>query len=269
MQSALLASNLMAVARESESIHVVMSALLQARAVGGSEHLMARCELSHACRLLTSRVAELRRIVTEVDREVAGTEVGSLVELGLRAQTAAILLVFDELYCALRHDPTRFADLYTGRLHNIEDVIGYVFDVLSRANRSWLRCRGELRAVDEGPVPKAMEASRTLVLCLAMRRAQRAIAALNADPDFAYFLRVGASRTDAPEVRLACDQLAQLLAFTRIRELDPELLLAPRSLNLSSSSISGAVGAPVPRPTGRRWPSRPPLVIYRSPMPWS
>jgi hypothetical protein len=142
---------------------------------------MAHCELSHACRLLTSRIAELRRMVTEVDREVAGTEVGSLVELGLRAQTAAILFVFDEIYCVLRDEPTRFAGLYTGRLHTIEDVISYVFDVLSRANRSWLRCRGELRAVDEGPVPKAIEASRTLVLCLAMRRAQRAIAALNAD----------------------------------------------------------------------------------------
>jgi len=60
----------------------------------------------------------------------------------------------------------------------------------------------------------------------AIRRAQRAIAELGADPDFAHFLRVGSSRTDAPRVRRACDQLADVLSVALTREPDPALFLA-------------------------------------------
>lgn len=82
MQSTSIASLLMTIVRESESVHVGMRNLLQAGAVNGSpEHLMARCELRHACNLLTSRIAELQRTVIAFDHEVAGNALQRLERL--------------------------------------------------------------------------------------------------------------------------------------------------------------------------------------------
>jgi hypothetical protein len=71
-----------------------------------------------------------------------------------------------------------------------------------------------------------METSRRLVYRLAIRRAQRAFAMLSADPDLTHFVRAGSSRGDAPEVRRACEELAQVFTVRLTREPHPELLLA-------------------------------------------
>ena len=220
-------STLLAISRDIEIAHASGRALCQARAVGRSiEHLMATCELSHACNRLTSQIATLRRIVLGFDQEVAGIEIGSLAELGLRGQTLAILLLLDDLHCALREDASRFEDLFTGRFHAIDDIVCYAFDSLARANRAWMSARVKPHAGDESPIPAAMETSRRLVYRLAIRRAQRAIAMLSADPDLTHFVRTGSSRGDAPEVRRACEELAQVFTVRLTREPDPELLFA-------------------------------------------
>jgi hypothetical protein len=46
------------------------------------------------------------------------------------------------------------------------------------------------------------------------------------DPDFAHFLRFGSSRTDAPRIRRACDQLTDVLSIALTREPDPALFIA-------------------------------------------
>jgi hypothetical protein len=97
-------------------------------------------------------------------------------------------------------------------------------------NRAWMGARVKPHAGDEPPIPAAMEASRTLVYRLAIRRAQRAIAVLSADPDLTHFVRTGSSRLDAPEIRRACEEFAQVLTVRLTREPDPELLLAAATL---------------------------------------
>jgi hypothetical protein len=252
MQGIVIASLLMTIVRESESVHVGMRDLLQAGAVDGSpEHIMARCELRHACNLLTSRIAELQRTVVALDHKIAGSEVMSLAELGLRSQTAAILLVLDELYAAVREDVASFADLYTKTLRTVDDVIGRVLDVLAKANRRWLSSRVLPWAIDEASIPKAIETSRALVRRVAVRRAVREIAALSIDPDLTHFVRVGCSRDDVPDVRAACEQLRQLLAFKGIREPDPELLLAAAVLEPEQLFDYSDDGMAVRRPSGQ------------------
>jgi hypothetical protein len=215
-----------AIDRESETVYANSRALFVARAAGRSiEHVMATCQLSHSCNLLTSRIATLQKVVTQFDRDIAG-EIGSLVELGLRAQTLAVLLLLDELCESMRYDTFRDQELFIGRLHTIEDVVSFLFDSLARINRLWLRHRAEPPTSDGAPTPKAIEPTRRLLYRSAIRRAQQAIVALGTDPDLAHFLRAGSSRTDAPQVSSVCDQLADVLNVTLTREPDVALFLA-------------------------------------------
>ena len=226
-----------AIASESEATHVVSRALFVARATDRSlEHIMATRQLSHSCNLLMSRIAALQKIVTAFDQGIAGPEFTSLGELGLRAQTLAILLLLDELCDAMSCSPSGYQELFTGRLRTVEDVVWFLFDSLARINRRWLRSREQLR--DPGPpfVPRVFQTTRPLLYRSAIRQAQRAIAALGADPDLARFLRAGSSRTDASQVRRACDRLADVFNIALTREPDPALFLAaavlePEELN--------------------------------------
>jgi hypothetical protein len=184
---------------------------------------MATCQVSHSCNLLTSRIEGLQRIVIGHDRDVAGGEVRSLAELGIRAQTLATLLLLDELHEAIRSNPDDYRGLFQGRLRSIEAVISFLFDSLARINHLWLRHRAP---ADGTPEPKAVEATRAVLYRSAIRCAQRAIVALGADPDLSHFLRAGSLRTDAPRVSRACAQLAAVLTVTLSRERDPALFLA-------------------------------------------
>jgi hypothetical protein len=216
---------LRAIARESEAVYATSRELFIARATGRSiEHVMATGELSHSCNLLMSRIATLQKIVLEHDQDIAGIEVGSLAELGLRAQTAAVLLLLDELCDAMQYRASSYQELFTGRLRAIEDVVSFLFDSLACINRLWLCHRTKSRALTAAP--RVVEVTRPFLYRSAIRRAQRAIAALATDPDLAHFLLAGAHRADAPRVRRACAQIADVLDVALTREPDPTLFLA-------------------------------------------
>jgi hypothetical protein len=221
-----IASMLRAIARESEAVYATSRELLIARAAGRSiEHVMATGELSHSCNLLMSRIATLQKIVLEHDQDIAGIEVGSLAELGLRAQTAAILLLLDELCDAMQYRASSYQELFTGRLHAIEDVVSFLFDSLARINRLWLCHRTRSRALTAA-TPRVVEVTRPFLYRSAIRRAQRGIAELATDPDLAHFLLAGTHRADAPRVRRACAQIVDVLDVALTREPDPTLFLA-------------------------------------------
>ncbi len=202
------------IATESEILHLNSQALFAARAAGRSlDHVIATCQLSHSCHLLTSRIAALRNLVTEFDNGIAGTEIGSLAELALRAQTLAILLSLDELYRPIRDNTPAYQELFVGRFRAVEDVVSFLFDALARINRLWLPHRIRAREQDSAPYRSAI------------RHAQSAMFGLGKEPDLAHFLRAGGSRAYAPQVSKACIQLAEVLNITLPREPDPELLL--------------------------------------------
>jgi hypothetical protein len=215
------------IADESETVHAINQALFVARATKRSiEHVMATRQLSHSCNLLMSRTVALQKIVSGFDHGIAGTAAGSLGELGLRAQTLAILLLLDELCDAMRHGSSGYQELFTGRLRTIEDVVWHLFDLLARINRRWLRHRTKPDDLSAPFAPRVFQTISSLLYRSAIRQAQREIAGLGADPDLAHFLRAGSSRTDAPQVRHACDQLADVLGLALTREPDPALFLA-------------------------------------------
>ena len=216
-----------AIACESEAVHEASRALFVARATGRSiKHAMEERQLSHSCNLLMSRIVTLRRAVTEFDRDIAGAETESLGELGLRAQTAAILLLLDELVDAMRDTSSSYQDLFTGRLRAIEDVVAFLFDSLARINRLWLCHRAKPYAWAATCTSQVVEAIRPHLYRSAIRHAQCAIVELGADPNLAHVLRVGSSRIDAPRIRRACDQLTRIFNVTLTRDPDPALFLA-------------------------------------------
>jgi len=173
-----------------------------------------------------SRIVNLHKLVLEFDKDIAGVELGSLAELGVRAQTLAILLLLDELCDAMLYRQSLYQDLFTGELRTIEDVVWYVFGKLDHANKLWLRHRAKVDASAAGAIPSVLGTTRSLQYDAAIRAAQRAIAKLAVDPDLAHFLRVGSSRADAPRVRRACDQLTEVLGIALTKEPDPALFLA-------------------------------------------
>ncbi|TMQ15811.1 MAG: hypothetical protein E6J90_14300 [Deltaproteobacteria bacterium] len=216
-----------AIARESEAVYATSRALFVARATARTiEHTMTTHQLGHSCNLLVSRIAALQKLVIEFDEDIAGVEMGSLAELGVRAQTLALLLLLDELCDAMPYRSSTHLELFTGRLRTIEDVVWYLFDSLARINKLWLHHRAKPHALAAELTPRVFNTTGFLEYRSAIRRAQRAIAELGADPDFAHFLRVGSSSTDAPRIRRACDQLADVLSVALAREPDPALFLA-------------------------------------------
>jgi hypothetical protein len=245
-----MTSMLLAIERDTETVHARSRALRSADAERVSHDPIhdpsATRELSHLCNLLTSRITTLGRIVRAFDHEAAGGEIGSLAELGVRAQTLAILLLLDELYDALEPDAVHVRGLFIGRFGSIEDVVSYVFQALAHANRDWRRYHQE--AGDE-VAPRALRMSRALNYRLAVRRAQRAMAQLGADRDLAHFLRAGMARADAPEVSRACRMLALVLSVRVMREPDPALLLAAATLDPEYLADLSDRGALVRAPT--------------------
>jgi hypothetical protein len=218
---------LQAIARENEVLYATGRELFAARATGCSiEHAMAMRQFSHSCKLFMSRISDLQKIVVGFDHDIAGFKIGSLAELGLRAQTLAILLLLDELRDAMRYGPLSHQELFTGRLCTVEDVVWFLFDALPRVNQQWLLHRAKPRDRAAPFTPKVLEATSSLLYRSSIREAQRAIAELGADPDLAHFLRVGSSYTDVPPIRHACHQLADILNLVLTREPDPALFLA-------------------------------------------
>lgn len=227
MQSAVdLTRLLRSVAVESELLHANRQAMLVARSTTLSlQHATATRQLSHSYNLLASGIAKLRQLVTAFDKDIAGTEIGSLAELGLRAQTLIILLLGDELYEAIRREPAAYQELFVGRFRTIEDVVSFLCDSLARINRLWLRYRARLGA-DGVFTLHLVGAQEWAWYRSGIRRAQSAFAALRADPDFAHFLRVGSSRGGSSRIGNACDLLGDVLLVTVSREPEPSLLLA-------------------------------------------
>jgi hypothetical protein len=226
-----ITATLHAIARESEAVHANRQALSVERAIGHSlERTMSRRQLSHSCNLLTSRIVTLQRIVTEFDQESAGAEIGSLAELGLRAQTLIVLLLIDELCNAMTPGASWCQELFVGQLRTMEDVVSFVFSSLARINQLWRRHRAESAAWWTGSTP-SVGAVRPLLYRCRIRDAQRAMAMLGDDPDFADFLRAGSSLTASRRVRDACDQLANVLTIRLTREPDPALFLSAAVLD--------------------------------------
>jgi hypothetical protein len=222
-----------AIACDSEAVHATSRALLVARATERTiEHTWTTRQLSHSCNLLMSHIAGLQKLVIEFDEDIAGAEMGSLAELGVRAQTLAILLLLDELCDAILNRSAFYQELFTARLRTIEDVVWHLFDSLACINKLWLRHRARSQVLMTGFAPRLFDTTRSRQYRSAIRCAQRAIAELGADPDLAHFLRVGSSRTDAPRIRRACDQLADTLSVALTREPDPAQLLAAAVLVL-------------------------------------
>lgn len=215
-----------AIARESEDVHLTFRALFVAHASGRTiEHAMATRQLGHSGNLLMSRIASLHKLILEFDEDIAGVELRSLAELGVRAQTLAVLLLLDELCDAMSYHWSPYQELFTGELKRIEDVVWYIFDKLARINRPWLLHRAKPHPLAAGALPRILGTTCSLEYHAEIRRAQRAIAGLALDPDFAHFLRFGSSRTDAPRVRRACDQLVDVLGIALTREPDPALFI--------------------------------------------
>lgn len=216
---------LRAIARENEAVHLARRALFITRAAGRMiDHAMATSQLGSSCNILMARIMGLRKLVLEFDMDIAGAEVGSLAELGIRAQTLAVLLLLDELCDAILHRPSLYQELFAGGLKSIEDVVWYVFDSLARINKLWLRHRVIPRIAE--PFPTVIGTTHSFPYRAAIRRAQREISELGANPDIAHFLRVGSSGADAPRVRRACDQLVEVFGIALTREPDPAFFLA-------------------------------------------
>jgi hypothetical protein len=216
MQSADVTRLLYAIAQESEFAYANSRALFIARATGRSPTL-AICELSHSCKRLMTKIRALAKAVTETDRDIAPGDIGSLAELGLRAQTLAVLLLLNDLCDAIPDGTSAYQELFTGRLRSFDDVISFFFDSLARINCLWIRHR-DYRALHGTTTPSGSEATRVFLYRLAIHRAQHAVVALGADPDIATFLRVGSSRIDSPGVSGACIEIVKVLVTTFWRE---------------------------------------------------
>lgn len=215
------------IADESEAVHAISRTLIAARATERAiEHFMATRQLSHSCNLLMSRIASLQKIVTGFDQDIAGTEIMSLGELGLRAQTLAILLLLDELCDAMPYFSSRYQELFSGRLRSTEDIVWFLFDSLARINKQWLRQRAKPHDSATPFSPVVFQTTSSILYRSAIRQAQRAVAEIGADPDLARFLRAGSARKDAPQVRRVCEQLADVLNIALTREPDVALFLA-------------------------------------------
>jgi hypothetical protein len=211
-------------------VYAIGRELFLARATGRSiESAMAT--LSYSSERLMSRTAILLRIVTGFDEAIAGSECGSLGELGLRAQSLALLLLIDQLCNVMRGNASTYQELFVGRLQTIEDLVGFVFDEIRRIDQLWLRYRvTPIRSAAAGP-PEIVEFSRPFLYRSAIRTAQRAMSAIGEDPDLAHFLRAGSSRTDARRIRYVCDQFADVLRIKMRREPDPALCFGARALD--------------------------------------
>jgi hypothetical protein len=213
-----------AIARESEAVAAAVQALAHSgKAEKSLAHTLATCQLSDSCHILALRIGRLQQLVAGFDRDIAGPDFGSVAELGVRAQTLAILLLLDDLHMAIRSDTATFRRLFTGRLRTIGDVVSFLFDALAGISRRWMQHR--VKTPGSGLAPSAKRDYRA-----ALRRAQCEIAALGTDRDFAHFLRVGSRMADCPAVKSSCDQLDAVLAVRLIIEPDPALLLAAVTL---------------------------------------
>ena len=224
--AALIVAMLHSIACQSEAVYATRHATVAARTSERTlDQAMEASQLNHACCLLMRQIAILQRIVTGFDHDIAGSEIGSLAELGLRAQTLAILLSLDDLCDAIRCGSLAPRELSAGRFGAIDGVVWFLFDSLAVINKRWLQCRP--RPCDLAPyAPRASQTTVAILYRAGVRRAQRALAELRADPDLTQFLRQGSARAAAPQVRHACDRIADVLEIALIREPDPALLLA-------------------------------------------
>jgi hypothetical protein len=199
------------------------------------ERVITTSRLNDACTLLTLQIAGLQRIVARFDRDIAGAEAGSLAELGIRAQTLAILLSLDDICDAVKCGSLDARELASGRFPAIDDVVWFVFDSLGAINKLWLRYRSRAW----GPEPSDLEDCATTATAFyrkGIEQAQSALAALGADPDLSAFLRAGAACVANPRVRAACSRIVDLLHIPLTSEVDPSILRAA-ALAAGSASV--------------------------------
>jgi hypothetical protein len=201
-------------------------------------------ELAHSCNVFASRIARLRAIVVSADQDAVGSTIGSLAELGLRAQTLGALLLLDDLHSVMSNRPSAYQDLFTTRLRTIDDVASFLFDGLSRVNRLWMCHRDRSLASNVGPPARVVEITRPLLYRSAIRQAQHAMVTLAADPDLVHFLEAGASRIEEPRISRSCRQFTELLTINLTREPDVALLLAAADLEPESWSTLRQMFAP-------------------------
>jgi len=148
--------------------------------------------------LVTVAAADLTRLVVGADAEIFGDKVQSLAELVLRAQTLGLLLALEELCEAMRKVGMRCHYLYSGRFREFVDAFNHLFNSIPHVHR-------RLRAAQATPGCPAYEDG--------VRAAQDAMASIAADPDFAHFLRVGATDFAPAQIQQACRQLQEFLSF--------------------------------------------------------
>ena len=159
--------------------------------------------------------AELTQLVVVFDREMLGDKAHSHAELALRAQALGLLSVLDDLWWAMREVGVRCYHLYNGRFREFLDVFHHVYDSLPHVHR-------RLRAAQTTAGPAYEDG---------VRAAQDAMASIAADPDFAHFLRVGATDFAPAQIQQACRQLQEFLSFQLAVGplLDMSLPLQPRA----------------------------------------
>lgn len=211
------------IARESTTVHETSRALSRpwplARAI---EHAIETSRREDACTLLALQIAGLQRIVVEFDRDIAGAEVGSLAELGLRAQTFAILLSINDISVAVRCRSLDAQGFPTGRFRTVDDLLWFVLDSLGAINKLWLQCCPG----PQGPARSTLtdcSTTATMLYLKGIEQAQLALAELRTDDDLSAFLRTGAASAEL-RVRDACARISDLLHISLACEVDPTIL---------------------------------------------
>lgn len=188
-----------------------------ATSLSKDEYPAARDASAELLRALDSFV-----ITTKIlhDHVVANDGMGasgeSLGELTLRARAMVLVdqlgLLRDALGDPVAH--ARVQEWFTGRFHDIGDLIAFVHDRIARIHAMWTPYR-----IAQPQPPGMTEPDRSSFYRTAIRVAQRALCELRDEPELARFLDNGIAAADVPEVRLACERIDAILGL----QLDVEV----------------------------------------------
>jgi hypothetical protein len=177
----------------------------------------------------------IRRQVVSADGAVMGEHVGSLGELGLRAQT---LLVAAELSPLVEADAE-----WKGSRRGADGVrllSAALYDELAGINTPWMvHARGDVRAAAPGE-SSAEHIERVARYHGAIRQAQRAIAAVGVHSKVASLLRAGIANPAWPVVHTACVRITRVLAFTLRGSPDLSLLERPAGRAAATTTCADA-----------------------------
>lgn len=191
-------------------------AVMIATALSNDRYPVALVASAELHRALDAFVTTTERLQDHVVAHDGMGDLGESVgELALRARALVIKVQLDVL-CRVLAEPraqARAGAWFGGELPGIDALRTFVSDRLTKIHAVWLPYR-----VGQPAVPGMIDTERTAAYRMMVRVAQRALCALQSEPDLARFLASGMDAQDLPEVHIACKQIHTVLGL----EIDVE-----------------------------------------------